>query len=243
MPKKQRDELSAAALQLPLVIGAVRRASGELALAATIELNAAASAAAPAESPSLSPPLAAADAAAAAAVHALLALQALLNASLKLDVQPTSLSAAMQAASLLSATSPLALADRVVRRLHDLHSIAIALAQSASVFISSKEAELVAKAAGDAKRIANAVLPLGKGVRASIARIGEAGAEAAFAIQGERAHVIPARVLVCGSSFHSPAPAFFYSFLFNCSGIGWRGLAAAGVSKPSPPPASSSYGP
>ena len=36
--------------------------------------------------------------AAAAAVHALLALQALLNASLKLDVQPSSLSAALQAA-------------------------------------------------------------------------------------------------------------------------------------------------
>ena len=185
MPKKQRDELSAAALQLPLVLGAVRRASGELALAATIELNAAASAAASADSPSLSPPLAAADAAAAAAVHALLALQALLNASLKLDVQPSSLSAALQAASLLSAASPLALADRVVRRLHDLHAIAVALAQSASVFVSSKEAELVAKAGGDAKRIANAVLPLGKGVRASIARMGEAGAEAAFAVQGE----------------------------------------------------------
>ncbi len=129
-------------------------------------MNAAAAAAA--ESPSLVPPLAAADAAAAAAVHALVSIQTLMNISLKIDAEPSSSSSpAAEAASHLSSlslspSSPLALADRVVRRLHLLHATAAALAQSASVFIASKEAELVAKAAGDAKRIANAVLPLGK---------------------------------------------------------------------------------
>lgn len=38
--------------------------------------------------------------------------------------------------------------------------------------------------AGDAKRMANAVLPLGKGVRAAVTRMGEKGAADAFAIQG-----------------------------------------------------------
>jgi histidyl-tRNA synthetase len=190
MPKKQRDEFSSAALLLPQIIGAVRRASGELALAATIELNAAAAA----ESPSLAPPLAAADAAAAAAVHALVSLQSLMNSSLKIDALPSSSSSSSSPAAefsslSLSSPSPLAVADRVVRRLHHLHATAAALAQSASVFIATKEAELVAKAAGDAKRIANAVLPLGKGVRAALARIGESGACAAFAVQAAVAGV------------------------------------------------------
>ena len=46
-----------------------------------------------------------------------------------------------------------------------------------------KEAELVAKAAGDAKRIANAVLPLGKGVRIALGHVAATGAADAFAIQ------------------------------------------------------------
>ena len=41
--------------------------------------------------------------------------------------------------------------------------------------------------AGDAKRMANAVLPLGKGVRAAVTRMGEKGAADAFAIQGTAA--------------------------------------------------------
>jgi hypothetical protein len=56
----------------------------------------------------------------------------------------------------------------------------------ANRYISSKEAELLAKAAGDAKRMANAVLPLGKGVRTAVTRMNERGAADAFAIQGTR---------------------------------------------------------
>ena len=163
-PKKQRDDLSSAALHIPFIIGAVRRASSELAQAATIELNAATAAAA---SPALAPPLAAADAAAAAAQQALALLQSLFNSSLKIEPQPSSSSAAAEAASELatlslsssssssssSSPSPLALADRVVRRLFDLHAASVALAQAASAFISSKEAELLAKAAGASKSI------------------------------------------------------------------------------------------
>ena len=38
--------------------------------------------------------------------------------------------------------------------------------------------------AGDAKRMANAVLPLGKGVRAAIGHVTSKGAADAFAVQG-----------------------------------------------------------
>ena len=46
-----------------------------------------------------------------------------------------------------------------------------------------KKAELVAKAGGDAKRTANAVLPLGKGVRIALGHVAATGAADAFAIQ------------------------------------------------------------
>jgi hypothetical protein len=151
VPKKQRDDFSSAALHIPLVIGAVRRASAELAQAATIELNAATAAAA---CPALAPPLAAAHAAAAAAVQALASIQSLFNSFLKIEHQPSSAAAEVVsnlAALSLSSSSPLALADRVVRLLLDLHAASVALAQAASAYVSSKEAELLAKAAGEAK--------------------------------------------------------------------------------------------
>jgi hypothetical protein len=110
-----------------MVIGAVRRASGELGQASTIELNAAAPAAF--ASPSLTPPLAAADAAAAAAVEALSSLLSLMNASLKIEPQSSSSSAseALSQVSFLSlnSSSPLAVADRVVRRLLALHATGV----------------------------------------------------------------------------------------------------------------------
>ena len=83
------------------------------------------------------PPLAASAAAAAAAVSALACLHALMVTQLKIDAQPaTSASEAAFSLSLsLSLSSaPLAVADRVVRTLLELHAVAITLAQAASTY-------------------------------------------------------------------------------------------------------------
>jgi hypothetical protein len=64
-------------------------------------------------------------------------MQSLLISVLKIDPQSASASAseaASQLSSLSLSSSPLAAADRVVRRLLDLHAAAVTLAQAASAY-------------------------------------------------------------------------------------------------------------